>query len=189
MQLKKSLGLDDATFLVVFTNPRLPTFPSNTIALQYLFNLIPLIEKKVPRIKFLILGGGPKPNPPSENVIYTGYVDDLPSYINISNVCIAPFPVQAVCGGTRNMVCEYLACGKPVVSTVEGMRGFDDAIPEKHFILAQDAQDFVQQIIECYKLPEKANRIVQNARLLSEKYDWKYLSLKLEKILMKVAPS
>jgi len=181
-RLRKTLNLDDA-YLVVFTNPRLPTFPSNDLALQYLFDMIPEIEKNVPRIKFLILGGGAKPKGPSDNIIYTGYVDDLSSYINIADVCIAPFPPGAVCGGTRTKICEFLACGKPIIATEEGMRGFDDAVPEEHFFLAKSREDFVQNVAECFFSPEKGMRVGQNARTLSERYDWGYLSQDLERHL------
>ena len=186
--LRESLQLDD-TYLIVFTNPRLPTFPSNEMALRYLFDMIPEIEKKVPRIKFLILGGGSQPKGPSNNIIYTGFVDDLASYINTADVCVAPFPTQAVCGGTRTKICEFLACGKPIVATMEGMRGFDDAVPGKHFFLAKNTEDFVRQVAECFNFPETGKRVGQNAWMLSENYDWAYLAKQLKRHLMEVALS
>jgi glycosyltransferase involved in cell wall biosynthesis len=184
--LRKDLCLDEATFLVVFTNPRLPTFPSNEMALKYLFKVIPKIEEKVSPVKFLILGGGARPKPPSENVIYTGFVDDLASYLNIADVCVAPFPDQAVCGGTRTKVGEFLACGKPIVATAEGMRGFDDAVPGEHYFLASSAEEFAQLVIECFNSPGKATHVGQNASKLSEKIDWRNLSKELEKYLVEV---
>ena len=184
--LRKRIGLDEDTFLVVFTNPRLPTFPSNEIALKNLFDIVPNLEKRLPGIKFLILGGGSRPKPPTKNVIYTGYVDDLPPYINIANVCVAPFPGNAVCGGTRTKVCEYFACGKPVVSTEEGIRGFDDAIPGKHFFLAKNQREFVERIVECYQFPGRAKEMGRRARIFSHAYGWKHLSQELEKNLAEV---
>jgi glycosyltransferase involved in cell wall biosynthesis len=174
-------------FLVVFTNPRLSMFPSNQMALQYLFDVIPVIESRLSRVKFLILGGGPTPKPPSENVIYTGHVDDLASYLSMANVCVAPFPPQAVCGGTRTKVCEYLAAGKPIVATSEGMRGFDDAVPGEHYFLARDPGEFADRIIDCRNEPDKASHVGQNARRLSEQYDWRFLALRAKDILMNAA--
>jgi len=188
-RLRQYLGFDDDDFLVVFTNPRLPTFPSNEMALRYFFDIIPRIESHVAQAKFLILGGGPVLKPPSGNVIYTGYVEDLPSHINMANVCVAPFPAQAVCGGTRTKVCEYLACGKPVVATSEGMRGFDDAVPGKHFFLANTAEDFVNRVVDCYNSPQTAVRIGQNAHKLSAKYGWNHLSQDLVRSLAEVVSS
>jgi len=187
--LRRNLGIEKDAFIVVITNPRLPTFPSNDMALQYLFDVIPSIEKNVSRIKFLILGGGPELRPPSDNIIYTGYVNDIPSYINLADVCVVPYPAQAVCGGTRTKVCEYLACGKPIVATEEGMRGFDDAVPGKHYFLAKNADDFIHYVIECFNAPDKAKQIGENARQLSEKYDWSYLSRGLERCLSEVLSS
>ena len=109
-------------------------------------------------------------------MIYTGYVKDLPAYLNLANICIAPYPPRAVCGGTRDKVCEYLACGKPIVATREAMRGFDDALPGEHFFLAADERDFVEKLVDCVHDPEMAGRIGRNARTLSERYDWSHLA-------------
>lgn len=168
--------------ICVFTNPR-GTFDQNDLALDYFFELIPDIERGIDNVKFLILGGGPEPDPPSKNVIYTGFVEDLPTYINLADVCLAPFPPRAVCGGTRNKICEYFACGKPVISTEEGMKGFDDAIPEKHYLLGTDKDDFVDKLMYCLNNIEKAKKIGKNVRELSRNYDWKVLSEKVEKNL------
>jgi glycosyltransferase involved in cell wall biosynthesis len=176
VSLRENLGIPREATLILFTNPRLATFPSNEMALRMLFELIPEIERRISRVRFLILGGGPELRGPSPNVIYTGYVQDLPAYLNLADVCIAPYPPQAVCGGTRNKICEYLACGKPLVATREAMRGFDDALPGEHFLLAEDEQDFVSKLEECIHCPEKAMQLGRNARKLSENYDWSRLA-------------
>jgi len=181
-EILKKLGISHNQNICVFTNPR-GTFDQNDLALNYFFEMIPDIEKRIDNIKFLILGGGPEPDPPSKNVVYTGFVEDLPTYINLADVCIAPFPPRAVCGGTRNKICEYLACGKPTISTGEGMRGFDEAIPEEHYLLGVDKDDFVDKVVYCFNNVEQAKKIGKNARELSKEYDWRVLSKKVEKVL------
>ncbi len=180
LSLRDSLGIPRDAVLILFTNPRLPTFPSNEMALRMLFRAVPHVERMIPGVRFLILGGGPELKAPSPNVIYSGYVKDLPAYLNLANICVAPYPPRAVCGGTRDKVCEYLACGKPIVATNEAMRGFDDALPGEHFLLAADEHDFAEKIAECAHHPEMAGQIGRNARTLSARYDW---SLRAEALL------
>jgi glycosyltransferase involved in cell wall biosynthesis len=184
--LRERLGIPREAILILFTIPRLATFPSNEMALHSLFKLVPEIERTMPNVRFLILGGGPELRGPSPNVIYTGYVEDLPAYLNLADICVAPYPPQAVCGGTRNKICEYLACGKPLVATKEAMRGFDDALPGEHFLLADGDPDFVSRLGDCIRHPEMARRIGQNARRLSEKYDWSHLATKVIEVFQEV---
>jgi glycosyltransferase involved in cell wall biosynthesis len=184
--LRARLGIPPDSFLIVFTNPRLATFPSNEMALRSLFRMIPGIEGMIPGVRFLILGGGPELKGPSPNVIYTGYVKNLPAHLNLADICIAPYPPRAVCGGTRDKVCEYLASGKPIVATGEAMRGFDDALPGEHFLLAADEPDFVEKVVACVRQPDLARRIGQNARRLSEKYDWSHLASKIIDVFQEV---
>ena len=185
----KKLGISKIDKICIFICPRpsgkqYSTFSSKQYsALYYFFEMIPEIEKEIDNIKFLIVGGGPEPKPPSNNIIYTGFVGNLPDYINLGDVCIEPSPPKAVCGGTRNKICDYLACGKPIVSTAEGMRGFDDAIPGKHFLLGKDKEDFVDKLVYCLNNPDESKKIGRNARELSRNYDWKVLARKVEEIL------
>jgi glycosyltransferase involved in cell wall biosynthesis len=186
LSLRESLGIPREAILILFTNPRLATFPSNEMALRSLFKMIPEIERRISSVRFLILGGGPELRGPSPNVIYTGYVQDLPAYLNLADICIAPYPPQAVCGGTRDKVCEYLACGKPIVATKEAMRGFDDALAGEHFLLAADEHDFVTKLMDCIRHPEMAKQIGQNARRLSERYDWSHLASEIIGVFQEV---
>ena len=173
--------------VVVFTCPRGSS--ANNLALEYFFNyLVPKIENEIRNIKFIIIGGGPQINPPSKSVIYTGFVRDIVSYINLADVCIAPYPSSAVCGtsGAKNKVIEYFACGKPVVSTREGIRGFDDAIPNRDFLLAVDSDDFVNKLITVLNNENISMKLSKNARKFSLKYNWKSLSKKVLDILRQV---
>lgn len=186
LSLRARLGIPAESVLIVFTNPRLATFPSNEMALRSLFRMVPEIERRIPGVRFLILGGGPELKAPSPRVIYAGYVNDLPAHLNLADICIAPYPPRAVCGGTRDKVCEYLACGRPIVATSEAMRGFDDAVPGEHYLLAADEGDFVEKLADCVRRPEMARSIGRNARALSEKYDWSRLAAKVIDVFLEV---
>ena len=115
--------------------------------------------------------------------------NDLVAYINLADICVAPFPPKAVCGGTRNKVCEYLACGKPIVATREGMRGFDDAIPGEHYLLGEVGVDFIDKLVHCIHNKGIAKQIGQNARILSKHYDWGYLAKQLHDLFHEIIKS
>jgi len=186
-RLKENLNIADHDKVIVFPCPTIPInrTRANITALEYLFRLIPEIEERVENIKFIIPGGGPKPDPPSPNVIYTGFVQDLPSYINLADICIAPYPSSAICGtaGAKNKIIEYFACGKPVISTEEGIRGFNDAVPNRDFLLAKDPDDFVEKLITVLNDEELSKKLGENARKLSLKYDWSKLSKEVLNVL------
>ena len=182
-RLKEKYGLANQDRVVIFTCPR--GLPANDLALRYFFDLVPIIESKIKYIKFVIIGGGPQLDPPSPNIIYTGFVQDLASFINLGDVCIAPYPASSVCGtaGAKNKIIEYFACGKPVISTEEGIRGFDDAVPDHDFILARDLNDFVDKFVTVLNDKKISTQLGENARKISLKYSWANLSKEVLKIL------
>jgi glycosyltransferase involved in cell wall biosynthesis len=179
LKLKRKLGISPTDKIIVFTCPM--SFPSNSIALEYLFDMVPMIERKFSNIKFLILGGGQQLKPPSRNVIYTGHINpnDMPLYLNLADVCISPYPPSAVCGGTRTKMCEYFACGKPVVSTLEGVRGFDDVMPDRDFLSASDSDDFINKLVSLLEDEEFSKELGKNARKAALRYSWSYWSRKV----------
>ncbi len=186
-KLKEKLSLVDNDKIVVFTCPR--TAPANYKALEYFFNIVPKVENKVKNIKFVIIGGGPQLDPPSHNIIYTGFVHDLASFINLGDVCIAPYPASSICGtaGAKNKTIEYFACGKLVISTEEGIRGFDDAVPDRDFLLALDSDDFVDKVVTALLDEKLSKKLGENARKLSLRYDWTHLSKDVFEVLESVA--
>lgn len=181
--IRSQLSISNIDKVVLFTCPRDASNFSNIMALEYLFKLILKIEQRRKNLKFLIAGGGEEIPPPSKNVIYTGFVDNLAKYINIADVCIMPYPANAIAGGTRNKLIEYFACGKPVVSTTEGIKGFNDTIPNKHFLLADNSNEFINKMLLILDDNNLSETLGINARELALKYDWNDISLRVLEVL------
>jgi hypothetical protein len=167
----------------------LPTvgFKSNDLALTFLYDIAIKIEKLDKNILFMVIGGGKKPAAKSDNVLLTGFVDDYIAHLDLADICLASFPVNAVCGGTRNKICDFFALGKPIISTKEGMRGFDDALPFEHYILADSIDDFVSKILYFKKHKNELNAFKHKVLELSRYYQWDVKSRELNDLLIKLS--
>lgn len=145
-------------------------YAPNKEAIDFIITLImPKIINKYPSVKFLIVG----PSPPKflhPNIIFTGYVENLLAYISVADIAIVPLLKG---GGTRIKILEYIACGKPVVSTRIGAEGLN-LENGKEIILVDDVSDFfVEKVIELIENKELRQKIGANARKKAvSDYDW-----------------
>ncbi|MDB5282008.1 MAG: hypothetical protein JWO06_1083 [Bacteroidota bacterium] len=122
-------------------------FIGNDMAIKYLLQIAEIVYRKSPTIKFVVVGGGEKPAATAPNIFYAGYVPDLRKEILSASICLMPFPAQAVCGGARNKLCDYVALGKLVVTSTEGLRGIKILENKKNCIVADDKERFADAII------------------------------------------
>lgn len=86
-------------------------------AIYFAKDVFPLIKKERPNAKFFIVGSLPPSNIQdlaSEDIIITGFVDDLEAFIQDAGVMVAPVRVAA---GIQNKVLVAMGCGLPVVMT------------------------------------------------------------------------
>ena len=97
---------------------------------EYLVQSVPHVLKRFPNTKFLIVGDGPMGKEwvqlayelgVSDKFVFAGNVpyERVPMYINASDICVAPFIKERniKIGLSPLKIYEYLACGKPVVSS------------------------------------------------------------------------
>jgi glycosyltransferase involved in cell wall biosynthesis len=126
------------------------------------------IAPKVSNADFYIVGRDPpKVNKP-DNVKFLGYVDDIRSYINNSDVCLAPLKYGS---GTRFKILEYMAMGKPIISTSKGAEGIDYTNNVDIYI-EDDITKFADRLKDFF-LDDEYLKIGLNARnLVRTKYDW-----------------
>ncbi len=158
--------------LAIFPNPR-DGFISNELAMDFLLEVANRIKHINANIKMVILGGGNVPKQYPDNVIFTGYVEEYNKWLNTADVCIATYPSNAVCGGVRNKICDYLAVGKPIIATKESMRGFDDLIKDVNYYECNTIESFAEVLAKFDKKKGKINKMILSNFKKREEYSWK----------------
>ena len=151
--IKNRLHINDSETVVLFVGYLAPWQ-----GVECLLHAVPLIVEENPKTKFLIVGDGimkeklkslTKELNIRRSVIFTGTVpyESVPEYMNLSDICVAPFIRRRneSIGLSPLKIYEYLACGKPVVgSDIRGVGTLLDSsnsgipvIPDAHGELAR----------------------------------------------------
>lgn len=105
---------------------------------------------------------------------YLPGAENIEEEIGKADITILPYEKgHGLTGGTRLKALEYMACGKLVISTVEGILGIQGLVSGEHFVLATDLDEFPQLILKYADWPEERRRIGDNGRkFVLENYDW-----------------
>lgn len=135
----------------------------NIDALIYLKNeIMPLVWKKDPEIKVVVIGSKPTQevlNLNSTNFNVLGYVADLSPYFNSSRLFIAPLRYGA---GIKGKIGQSMEFKLPLLTTAIGAEGFDFG-DLKEYIVASDPNDFAQKIDLIYSDENLWNKISNNS--------------------------
>lgn len=121
-----------------------------------------------------------------DRVIFTGFVPhkDVPYYINLMDVCLIPLKVDLRLNQARcpDKLFEYLACGKPVVSTKlsEVIRIEQEAV--KFYDDASSLTRILADILQDVSLQESMKKRALNT---AKKYDWLLITKKYRETLKK----
>lgn len=157
----------------------------NIDALIYLKNeIMPLVWKKDPEIKVVVIGSKPTLevlNLNSTNFNVLGYVADLSPYFNSSRLFIAPLRYGA---GIKGKIGQSMEFKLPLLTTDIGAEGFDFG-DLKEYIVASDTNDFAQKISSIYYNENLWNKISNN----SEKILKPFSSELLEKNIISLIPA
>jgi glycosyltransferase involved in cell wall biosynthesis len=148
-------------------------YPNQDAALYFCREVLPTLRNLTPPPKIYIVGR----DPPSSllalhngtDIIITGMVDDVRTYLERAMVVIVPLRHGA---GTRLKILEAFAMGKPVVSTVKGAEGIP-ATDGTEILLAAGTNDLVSQLRKVWNsvgLREALGNAAQG--LARSKFDW-----------------
>jgi sugar transferase (PEP-CTERM/EpsH1 system associated) len=147
--------------------------------------ILPLIRKEIPEIRFYIVGRNPTKEVLSlaldSSVTVTGYVPDTREYLKMAAVVAAPLRIAR---GIQNKVLEAMAMGIPVVATPQAFEGVE-AEPGRDLILGGDVRKIAEGVIGLVKEGSLRKSIGDNARRTIEKnYCWSKNLEKLDNVLM-----
>lgn len=151
--------------------------------------ILPLIRKTVPDVKFFIVGSNPAPElqelaRTQPNIIVTGRVERVQPYVQKAAVFVAPMRIAR---GVQNKILETMAMGVPVVTNSLGFEGVSAVAGQDLFVEDQPAQ-FAQRVLQLFGDPELRRRIGQNARKTIEtRYSWDANLTHMENILVDVS--
>lgn len=106
-----------------------------------------IVYDEIPNTKFMYIGAGDleeevkkfaKENNLTENVIMTGWVDDVEKYISALDIAVLPSKWE----GFGLVILEYMACKKPIIASNLG--GIADIIKSEKNGLLVDSGDTIQ---------------------------------------------
>ena len=161
----------------------------NQEAVDFLVQKVwPKIKKKIKNAELLIVG-----NAPTEKVInygrrdkqinVAGRVEDIRDAFKKSHVLLAPVFSGK---GTRYKILEAMACGTPVVASKIAIEGLDikDGVHVLTSNQADEMANLTAKVIADKKLWQKLSN--NGKKFVSENYDWKLISKKLDKIYQEI---
>jgi glycosyltransferase involved in cell wall biosynthesis len=167
-EISTSYNVDKICFL-----GNMRSMQNQDAALYFAKEVFPLVKKQHPNAKFYIVGSLPPPNIQaiaSDDIIVTGFVEDLEGFIKDACLLVAPVRVAA---GIQNKVLVAMGCGIPVVMTSL----ISHAIPElkngENCLISDGAENIAES---CHKLitnREGRNSIaIKGYNMVKSSYSW-----------------
>lgn len=148
--------------------------------LYFLDEIFPLILEKIPKAKIYIVGM----NPPksvrdraSDNVIVTGFVEDVRPFVHKSSVYVVPLRMGS---GTRLKVLEALSMKKPVVTTSIGCEGIE-VVDGESVLIRDESQSFADAVVDLIRKDTLRDKLIRNGyELIKKRYDWNVIGNHIE---------
>ena len=119
-----------------------------------------------------------------DNVIITGWVNDVEKYIPALDIAILPSKWE----GFGLVLIEYMACDKPIVATKVG--GIENIIRDGkngYLVNVEDYKELNKQISKLIKNPKEVEKIIRNNRKYKENYSINNLIKKHKNIIKSIA--
>jgi glycosyltransferase involved in cell wall biosynthesis len=150
------------------------SFPPNvTAVLHFYHNILPLIRRELPNVRFVIAGRDPAPpiaalaNDPLVTV--TGFVDDMRPWLARASLMVCPMVMGS---GIKNKVLEALAMARPVVATPMGVEALD-ATSGQELAIADTAEAFAVATVALLRDSGARRRMGAAGRdLVLRRYTW-----------------
>ncbi|HRY90479.1 MAG TPA: glycosyltransferase family 4 protein, partial [Rubrivivax sp.] len=148
-------------------------FPPNVDAvLWFVAEVLPLVQRQRPGVKFWAVGNKPAPEVlalAGDAVTVTGWVDDVRPWLDRAALFVAPMRMGA---GIKNKVLQAWAMGKAVVATPAAIGGLL-AEPGANLEVAEGAEALAERIVQLLQDRERRTALGRAARATIEAhYTW-----------------
>lgn len=158
-------------------------FPNIDGVLFFHGEILPLIQREIPSVKFIVGGMNPDSSIQqleSEHVMVTGFVPDMREYLKKAAVCVVPLRIAK---GIQNKVLEAMAMGIPVVSTSGANCGIN-AIDGRDLIVADDPKMFADAVVKLLRHDHIRQPMAVNARgFVEQEFSWDHNLLQLDRAM------
>ena len=123
--------------------------PNIDAVLWFAGEVFPLILTKLPDIRLIVIGHSPTDSVRAlagDNIVITGFVEDLEPWFNSARLFVAPLRYGA---GLKGKIVTSMYYGLPVVTTTVGNEGLDLTDGEQAMV-ANDPVEFADKVIRLY---------------------------------------
>lgn len=157
---------------IIFTGD-MSYFPNEDAVVFFATEVLPLVRRSVPNVRFLIVGRNPTGKVQGlgslAGVEVTGFVPDVRTYLAQSHVAVAPFSIAA---GIQNKILEAMAFGRPVVATPRATQGLSARVRDL-VETADGAEELSKKVIRLLTDGEFARDLGERGRRqVTADYDW-----------------
>ena len=188
-ELLQELGIQTNDRIILFMGTLYPFS-----GIDHILKNFHLLQNQIKQIKFVIIGGGPDFNrlkslsnelQLNKNIIFTGFVEQkkIPEYIAIADICLNPFVINTLTDRViPTKILEYLACGKPVLSTP--LKGTVELLPNENYgIVYSQLDDFISSIEKLLQNKAHLDKLGENGfSYVKKNHYWDSLADQLIKI-------
>lgn len=176
---------------VVLYQGGLDWYPNRDAVLFFAREILPLIRRERPAVRFVVAGR----NPPARfrrelqamaGIELTGTVSDMRPVLQRSSVCVVPLRIGS---GTRIKILEAAAMARPVVSTTLGAQGLD-FVDGEELVLADAPVAFARAVVALLSDARRRRAMGSAARKrVEENYGLHALRAQLRRVLAQVPPA
>jgi polysaccharide biosynthesis protein PslH len=154
--------------------------PNYDGVLYFLDEIFPIIKKRIPQVKIYIVGNRPPKHlcqRASDNIIITGYTDDVRPFINRGSVYVVPLRMGS---GTRLKIAEALSMKKPIVTTSVGCEGIN-VVSGESALIADTPSEFAESVIRLLGDESLRRKLITNGyELMRTTYEWSVIGEKIQ---------
>ena len=153
--------------------------------LWFVGNVWPALRQQLPTLELYVVGSNPVQElinlGKQPGIIVTGFVEDIRTYYERADVCIAPLHMGR---GVQNKVLEAMAMSRAVVSTTRANAGIQ-GVSGEHLLVADEADEFRTAVLSLLNDHEKRKRLASNARqFVVDHFNWDHNMQKLQDLLL-----